>query len=445
MEHILTKQFLLFMKNHQLLNYRSTYLLAVSGGLDSMVMAHLFKEATIKMAIAHCNYGLRGKDSDLDEMFVEKWSKDNHITYFVKQTQLNLDGESIQLAARKIRYTWFNELKKKYGYYKIVTAHHLNDSFETTLINLIRGTGVKGLGGIPISSKHVIRPLIFATKDQLLDYATTNNIEWRKDTTNEKNDYVRNCIRHKIIPELSKLNTSLLSTFKRTSERLKLTSRLLEEMTQKTIKKYIKKNDNHLLIDIRWVTTPVDELLFSEILSAYGYNYNQTKKIIGAIGKSGKQFITNEWIGMMDRTVFYLLPNKISKTYHFQIGEEGNYHLLDKTIIVSKHKNSNIKVDFKNSSVAYIDADILSFPLTIRHWKKGDAFRPLGMKGRKKISDFLVDEKIPLALKSNILILTNEKNNKEEVVWVINHRISDQYKLTTLTKNVIKIEFFNKK
>ncbi|MEO1254591.1 MAG: tRNA lysidine(34) synthetase TilS, partial [Bacteroidota bacterium] len=293
--HSLQKQFHDFIYTHQLVGKGEKILLAVSGGVDSMVMCSLFRKEQIDFAIAHCNFGLRGLESDGDEALVIEWATQNRVSYFIES--FDLTGGSIQLEARNKRYRWFQQLANENGFQKIATAHHLNDSLETILMNLTRGTGYKGIAGIPVATDNIIRPLLFASKKDLIAYAQEDKIAWREDSSNVKDDYGRNRVRHHVIPELEKLNPSLLTSFSLTSERLRYSSSIINERVDKIRDEYFsKEGDSGFKLNLSWLTSGQDLLILSELLSEFDVNYATAKEIYSSIGKSGKTFLTKYWL-----------------------------------------------------------------------------------------------------------------------------------------------------
>lgn len=429
--HSLQKQFHDFIHSNHLVANSEKILLTVSGGLDSMVMADLFLRGGYDIEIAHCNFGLRGEESHRDEAFVLEWADQNSVNCYVKSFDLR-DG-SIQLEARNTRYQWFSELLLEHELDKIATAHHLNDSLETVLINLTRGTGIRGASGIPLRNGQIIRPLLCASKQELYNYAMDVGLEWREDSSNRKKDYDRNLIRHEVIPELEKLNPSLLNTFLYTSERLNFASEVLLQKVQKIKNRHLQREENRWVLSLHWIANASDEVILSEILSDYGVNYTTAKEVFRARGKSGKKFEVGGWLITMDREAIYIDQKISPKSEELTIKGTGKYHHgKSKFSIEERLKEDAV---FTSENVAFFDADLLEFPLKIRLWKDGDKFRPIGMKGSKKISDFLIDKKVPVSKKKEVLVM--ESNNT--IAWVIGYRISGHFKISSQTEKVIKI------
>ena len=429
--HSLQKQFHDFISAHQMIGKNEKVVLAVSGGLDSMVMCHLFQKTDLEFAIAHCNFGLRGEESDGDEAFVMEWAHTNNINCFVKS--FDLGENSIQLEARNARYNWFYELLDEYGFNKIATAHQLNDSLETLLFNLSRGTGFKGISGVPTIAGNVIRPLLFASRKSLMAFAMDERIEWREDSSNQKDDYNRNYIRHHIVPEMEKLNASLLKSFLLTNERLRYGADVIEEKVNEIKEEHFRKEGHGgYQLSLEWIKEEKDLVILSEILSSFHVNYSTCKEIYHCLGKPGKSFPTEKWFITMDRD-FLFIDEKESQQVEMRIDKVGSYDLGKDVLrfeLIEKKE-----VTFESESVGYFDADQLGFPVVIRPWRDGDRFQPLGMKSSKKVSDLLVDLKVPVRDKKNVYVI----ESNERIAWVVNHRISDLFKITDETTRVLKV------
>lgn len=428
--HSLQKRFQDFILTHNLLSGDDHALLAVSGGVDSMVLFDLFSAANYKFSVAHCNYGLRGDDSDKDEVWVREACEKNGIEFHSKKIKLS---GSIQVEARNQRYQWFNELAREYGYSKICTAHHLDDSFETTLFNLVRGTGIKGLKGVARENGLLIRPLLFAAKHEILDYAKNSGLKWREDISNQKADYDRNKLRIEVVPRLKEINTSLLKTYASTSERLEFTSQFMLDYCEKIKREFFDTERSEL--GLQWISKPSDLIILAEILSEYGVNYPTAKEVYESIGDSGKTFPGNEFVIYMDRDSLLLRENSSTDIVRMEIDKEGDYQVGRHCFTVEKCDREKVQLG-NNEEIALLDAESINFPLTIRGWKDGDVFIPLGMKGRKKVSDFLIDAKVPLALKNELLIIEDQ----EKIVWIVGMRISEECKILESTEVVIKIK-----
>ncbi len=437
----------------QLLNYidkqklwqpEEKVLAGVSGGIDSVVLAHLLHEAGIPFAIAHCNFRLRGSDSDGDEVFVKNLAKQLGVEIFVRRFDTRKFAEkhgiSIQMAARELRKEWFGSLMKNEGFDAIATAHHLNDSLETVLFNLAKGTGIAGLKGIPPRQGNYIRPLMFATRQMIEKYANSHGIAWREDRSNETVKYHRNLIRHEVIPVLKKINPALESTFVHSMEKIIAASSVFNEVVHE--KKAIllestgrgyRINKNKLLESHEF------QIILYEILKPFGFNYSQTFNLVSALrSQPGKVFESQEYLLTLDREYLFIDPKSENKNGQKSIEERTREVTAGRIkLTFEKLNRKDVKLN-ADSNTAFLDYDKLEFPLVLRPWKKGDFFIPLGMKGKKKVSDFMIDEKIPLNLKNQVMVLQSGKN----LVWIAGYRIDDRYKITDKTRRIYKVRNF---
>lgn len=406
-------------------------LVTVSGGVDSIVLCHLLKKYNANFAIAHCNFGLRAEESDKDECFVEELAEalevNIHIKKFDTKEYLKNAGISIQMAARELRYQWFSELAKQKGYKYILTAHHQNDLLETVLLNLIRGTGIAGLHGIKPKAGNIIRPLLFATKEHVLKYAEENNLDWREDSSNESAKYQRNLLRLEVIPILKKINSNLEQTLHQSVEKISAAEAIFNQYIEGCRIDFLTKREHYVSLEFEFLKEEIEpHLILFELLRPYGFNYSQSEDILRNLDNdAGKKYISSTYILVKDRTELIITEKSETNIFlHIQI--ESNTHQIyfpwsDSTIKIQTTTGFEKTNDF---SVAYLNYEKLKFPITARLWKEGDSFHPLGMKGKKKVSDFLNDLKIPLNLKENVSVILSG----EDIVWVVGYRIDERYK-----------------
>ena len=440
--------FLTFVNDHQLPLPTTPSLLAVSGGADSMVMAELFRRAEFPFALAHCNFGLRGDESDADERFVRQWAENAgvpcHVRHFDTQQTADNQRISIQMAARDLRYAWFDELLHQFGYTYLALAHHADDSIETVLLNLVRGTGLPGLLGIAPVRASTIRPLLYTSKKEILDFARTQNITWREDSSNATDHYRRNVLRHQVLPVLQELNPSLEGTFRHTTERLRAASSLLDSLLSDWKTKAVREIGETLYVSLdllRQAREPAYQL--HTVLEPLGYKYPQTKDIVAALDAlSGKQFHSLTHTVIKDRLELIISPINHSLAIDpIQIHEHDTHISLAErgTLTLTRHTYAP---DFKPASDtrrAYFDAALLRFPLTVRPWQHGDWFCPFGMKGkRKKVSDLLVENKVPVSQKSRCLVLIN---GDATILWVIGMRADNRFRLGTCTNYFVQMDY----
>ena len=434
-------QLLNYIKKQKLFQPGDKIVLAVSGGIDSMVMLNLFQKTNFSYAIAHCNFKLRGEESNADQLLVEQTAAECKVPYFFHTFQTRdyaeKHGISIQMAARELRQEWFSELLKNEGYDWIATGHHLNDSFETALFNLAKGTGISGLKGIPPKNNRYIRPLMFASREMILDYAREQNIIWNEDRSNQTIKYHRNLIRHQIVPELKKINPNLEETFASSMEKIEAAERIYQNSVHDIKEALIEPIDDVIRLDKGKINCLHEAGMYLyEILNEYGFNFQQVKDILIKMnGQPGKTFYSKNHQLIVDRKYLFISnrPEKEDIEISFGADAEEVVHQYGQLIL---QKIDIGDVAFSgDENIAFLDFDRLKFPLAVRPWRQGDRFQPLGMRHKKKLSDFMIDEKIPLNLKRQVLVLTSG----DEVVWIIGLRIDDRYKITGKTRNVYKI------
>lgn len=412
-------------------------LLAVSGGIDSMVLLSVLKKMSLEIGVAHCNFQLRGHDSDADAIFVEEQTNALQVPFFLQ----SFDTEdyatehklSIQVAARKLRYDWFHELLTQENYDYIVTAHHLDDQVETFLIHLSRGTGLHGLLGIPAQNEKVIRPLLSISRTEIETYAKENNITWREDASNASDKYVRNKIRHKIIPVLKELNPSFLTSFQNTISNLQQASDLITESSAIVFEKVALLENKTIKIDCEKLLqyTHYKAYLY-QWLKEYGFTaWEDIYNLVAA--QSGKQIFSATHLLLKDRDFLLLLPKNKEEDEKVYFIEKDSKNLKF-PLNVSLCQTDDILEPTNNS--IFVDQNKLSFPLVVRKKQEGDYFYPSGMKGKKKLSKYFKDEKYSLLDKEKQWLLTS--NN--EIVWVIGKRADQRFLAHSETKEIVKIE-----
>lgn len=437
-------QFLSFINKHNLIQPSQKVLLAVSGGMDSVVMCDLFSKAKINFVIAHCNFGLRGEESNEDEMFVKKLSIKYKVPFMVTTFQTADFAEtekiSIQMAARILRYEWFEKIRKEQNCDYIATAHHQNDVLETVLLNLTKGTGIAGLHGIRVKNGHIIRPLLFVDKETIFDYVVENQVIWREDSSNESNKYQRNLIRNEVVPLLKQINTNLENTMQHTVERIAAVEDIFEQEIEMLRKQITWSDAQAVFVNYKAIQTlsqPVIKL--SELLKPYHFTYQQSQDIFEAFDKeSGKTFLSPTHTLVKDRTEL-VITQKSLQSFVSQVITADDETLIVNSLKLEIGKSFERTEDFVVPTVrkiACLDADKVRFPLQLRKWKEGDWFCPLGMNKKKLISDFLIDQKVPLNLKKEVYLLTSNGS----VVWVIGMRIDDRFKVTDKTEKVVLLK-----
>jgi tRNA(Ile)-lysidine synthase len=431
-----------FVRNNGLFSKTGRILLTVSGGIDSVVMADLFHKSGFSFGIAHCNFSLRGKESDLDEEFTRKLAAGYKVQFYTKRFETKafsaLHKISVQMAARELRYNWFEEIRSSYGFDCIATAHHLDDQAETFLINLLRGTGISGLHGILPIQGLVVRPMLFAYRKDIIGYARENSIRYREDSSNLEEKYLRNKIRHKIIPQLEELNPEFRKTL--TSEISIL--REWEKVGRKEIKRKItgltKKQKGTTIVDLAALKkTSAPEICAWEILSAFGFNPDAVSGIMEHPGEtSGRTFLSPTHRAVTNRDSLIIEPLGAVKVEPSRMISEKTKRLSIplglKISLIDYRKNKIIPA---GREFASLDYDKLNFPLELRKWKPGDSFHPFRMKGKKKVSDLLIDEKASLPEKEQTYVLCSSG----KITWVVGRRIDQRFSVTSKTTIILRL------
>jgi tRNA(Ile)-lysidine synthase len=410
--------------------------LAVSGGIDSIVLVDLLHKLDYEIAVLHCNFSLRDAESDGDEAFVKSFCRERNIEAIVQKfdtKQFALDYKlSIQVAARKLRYDWFHEQLEKINFDYILTAHHLNDSLETFLINFSRGTGLDGLTGIPAQNDRIIRPLLPFSREEIEVYAKENKIQWREDSSNSSDKYLRNKLRHDVIPILKEVQPNLLSSFENTVKHLQQAQSLVNDASRIIYKEVVKEDDNSIKINLKKLTQLDNfQAYLYQWLKDFGFvAWNDIYDLVSA--QSGKKVLSPDFILLKDRDFFILTPKIDAEiNQEFLIGKEES-----KVNIPLKFTFCNVSdISVTDSNSIFVDENKLQFPLTLRKWQEGDYFYPFGMTGKKMLSKYFKDEKFSLIDKLNTWILCSDN----QIVWVISKRMDDRFKVNNNTTTILKI------
>jgi len=423
-----------FLKNKNLL-------IAASGGIDSTVCIHLLHNLNYKISLAHCNFNLRKMDSKLDELFVEEEAKNLLIPYFVKSfdtiNYAQNKGLSIQLAARELRYDWFELLISNNGFDYLITAHHLDDSLETFLINLARGTGLGGLTGIPEINDKVIRPLLPFTREDIESYAKKNNLDWREDLSNAQTKYLRNKLRHDVIPSLKDLNKNFMNAFAKTLDHLKGSENIIKdrmEVIAHEIEEFHGDIHQFNITRIKMLSDPKAYLF--ELLKDYGFT--DWKEIVNLLdAQSGKQIFSKKHRLLKDRDLLLLTSLEINEEIKTSVIHENDKVIINSDLYL-KFDDSDLKaLNIGSKEIITVDKNLLKFPLVVRKWEKGDYFYPAGMQGKKKLSKFFKEVKMSLLEKDKIWLLCTKEN---KIIWVIGKRQDDRFRVTNKTVEILKIE-----
>lgn len=435
------KEFNKYIKDNKLFKKQDKILVAISGGADSIALAHLMKRSGYKCIFAHCNFNLRDKESDTDEVFCKNFAIKHNTEIYTKSFNTKdyaiKNKLSIEEAARNLRYNWFEKIRIREKCKYIVTAHHLNDNIETFFIKFTSGTGIRGLSGIKNKNKKIIRPLLFAKRSEIENYCNVNNLKFRTDKSNFDTKFTRNKFRNNIIPLFTEMNPNFENTIAKNLKILTDIHKIYNKAIKKAIKKCVQKKNNIIKINIKKLQKlEAPETYLFELIRKFGFNSADTSDIYNAINShSGKIFYSTTHRLLKDRKHFIIKKN-----------EKFNH---GKKVIISNIKNINPTLpfvfeiikktpDFKinsDSKTAFIDFEKLKFPITIRTFLKGDFFYPLGMNNKKNLSDFYTDLKLNLFEKEDTLIM----ESKDKIFWIVDKRIDNRFKITEKTKAILKI------
>ena len=443
-------QFQAYINRYNLLAEGDKVILALSGGIDSMALADLLLKTKVEFVVAHCNFHLRGEKSDGDEIFVREFAEKNGIHCFVKHFETEKyaaeQGISIEMAARDLRYAWFEELRQQLGYDKIAVAHHADDQAETFFINLLRGAGLNGLKGMKPHNGVIIRPLLWASREQIRKYAVENHIVWREDHTNVESVYLRNRIRNQLLPVFDELQPKARQGLYKSLEHLSAENELYRSLLKEKLVQFVERDGEiqrlpYSKIIKAEVPEPVEgptysfQLLF-EWLRQNGFNTDQCHFIFDAIGTGvGNQYCSTTHRLVIGRDELQLFEIKEDSNDEIQI-EIGEEKILSPVhLCFSKLEKTPDFVIDKSPIVAQLDFDKLKFPLTLRRWRHGDRFHPFGMKGSKLLSDFFVDQKFSEYQKQNVWLLVSAD---DDILWVVGYRIDDHFKIGNDTKTVFE-------
>jgi tRNA(Ile)-lysidine synthase len=416
----------------------SKLLIAISGGIDSVVLTHLCHKMGLNIALAHCNFNLRGKESDADEDFVLQLAEDLELEVFIESFETKSFAEdknlSVQMAARELRYHWFSELSEQLNFDYILTAHHADDNLETFFINLSRGTGLDGLLGIPVLNKNIARPLLNFSRDDIENYAKEQKLEWREDSSNNSTKYLRNKLRHDVIPILKEMNPQFLQNLAKTQVHLNDSKCIIDDKISEVFDSVITQIDDFTFsLNIKEIKKLSHAKAYMyELLKDFGFSeWEDVFNLLDA--QSGKYIQTNSHRLIKDRD--FLLLSEINS----DSSESINSSETDKIVETPFGTLFIDEVDAvleSQKTIIYVDKNLLKFPLTIRKWEQGDVFYPLGMAGKKKVSKYFKDKKFSLLDKENTWLLCSD----EAIVWVINNRADNRFRVTDNTKTILKIE-----
>lgn len=433
-----------FIDSNQLLIDNDRILVGVSGGADSVVLLHILLKLGFECVVAHCNFHLRGDESMRDELFVEKLAEKYKLIYkktdfdtvrFAKSNKI-----SIEMAAREMRYAWFKKLAPENKCQTIATAHHTDDSIETLLLNMIRGTGLKGLTGIEPRNGDIVRPVLCCTRSEIEQYAQKNKLEYITDSTNLANEYSRNKIRNLILPMMADINPSVKQSLAENISRFRGSWKIYSEKIAEIEAHITFNKENQTFVDIDKLKSQSDpKTILFEILQKYQFNSDVISNIFEALDKSsGKRYYSDTHRLLKDREHLIVDEIEPNNTLEFSIDESTKSISIPINLSLNKKARNEDFIISKKSDKIHIDADKIKFPLTLRKWKKGDSFHPFGMKESKKLSDFFINEKINRNQKENIWLLVSDN----KIVWIIGLRMDERFRITEKTKNILEISLY---
>lgn len=416
-------------------------MLAVSGGIDSVVLCQLSKEAGLSFAIAHCNFGLRGEESDRDENFVrslgEKYGVEVYVKRFATATFANEQKMSIQEAARKLRYEWFEGVRRETGFAYTLLAHHADDNIETLLMNFFRGTGLEGLMGMPEEKRdsHCLRPMLHLRRSEIEAYAKEHGLQWVDDSSNVSSKYTRNFFRNELIPQLRNVFPQVEENLLNNLHRFRQTNTLYKELAEDLKKKVCEIKGEEVHIPVLKLMKYRDTSLIYEIIRDYGFGEKYLPEVIKLAEASSGKYIANETHRIIRHRAWFIIAPKTTSAATFVIEKEDESVRFDSQELLLTFSRSGKFLLDKSPAVAQLDAKEIQFPLLLRKWKKGDYFYPLGMRKKKKLARFFIDMKLSQTQKENLWIVESHKR----IVWVVGYRIDDRFKITDTTRDVLQL------
>ena len=438
----MVKAFREHIEKHSLCQPDENILVAVSGGVDSVVMLHLLYHSGYRLAVAHCNFQLRAGESDSDERFVRKLTEQYEIPLFVKHCETRMYAGkakiSIEMAARRLRYNWFAELLETHQFQKLAIGHNKDDDAETFFIKLLRGSGLDGLKGILVKRENIIRPLLFASRKEIMTYAKEHHLSFREDSSNASDDYLRNRIRHHLLPFYEKEFPGGTKALVESMEKLKKTETIFRQLLKEKKNQLFHRTDNEISIDkssIRHLKPRGAWLFF--LLEDFGFNRSAIDDFCQTLetSQTGQMFHTGNYTLLNDSNKLIIKKNKTASAKEFFINDLTESVNEPLQLIFEQFPNHSDFSFVSDKTIAYFDADKLSLPLKLRHWRKGDRFVPFGMRGSKLLSNFFSDEKINRFERENLWLLLSGKN----IIWITGYRSSNRFRVAGKTKKILKI------
>jgi len=444
----LLKAFEKYVERHELFSHDDKILLAVSGGVDSMVMLSIFVRLGYNVGVAHCNFHLRGEESDGDTEMVtaecEKLGVHCHTNHFDTEAEMARTGDSMEMAARRLRYGWFNELCKAEGYSTIAVAHHTNDSIETFFINLLRGTGLRGLTGINRQYGKVVRPLLYASRKDILEYAKQNHIQYREDSSNLSTKYLRNKIRLGLLPMLNEINPRFTSLMRGNIYRLDDAQRFIDAAIDRIRETALHSENGIDTINVAAIDEmyPRDFVIYELLNSCYGFKGDVVEELNKALkrGVTDRRFYSRDYVAYLDRGNIMITHIGDEDDCEVVVERDEIRSYCGNSVLYYEHTDiDNVNEYRLPSNVALLDETKLQYPLRLRRWREGDSFIPFGMAGRKKVGDYLTDQKVPVVERKRQFVLLSG----EDIVWIVGRRTDERFRVGKSTENILKITKLN--
>ncbi len=433
-----------YVERHELFSHEDKILLTVSGGVDSMVMLSIFVRLNYNVEVAHCNFGLRGKESDEDTEMVlcecEKLGIVCHTKNFDTLGEMARTGDSMEMTARRLRYEWFYELCQTEGCTVIAVAHHANDSIETFFINLLRGTGLRGLTGINRQYGRVVRPLLYATRKDILEYAVQNHIPYREDSSNRSTKYLRNKIRLGLLPLLQEINPKFTALMRGNLYRLNDAQRFIDAAID-NIREVALHSENGIdTIEVGAIDSiyPRDFVIYELLNSSYGFKGDVVEELNKALkrGVTDRRFYSRDYVAYLDRGNILVARIEEEDDCEVIVERDEMRSYCGNSVLYYEHTDiDNVNEYRLPSDVALIDESKLQYPLRLRRWREGDTFIPFGMAGRKKVGDYLTDQKVPIVERKRQFVLVSG----EDIVWVVGRRTDERFRVSAKTENILKV------
>lgn len=433
-----------YVERHELFSHEDKILLTVSGGVDSMVMLSIFVRLGYNIGVAHCNFGLRGKESDEDTEMVlhecEKLGIVCHSKRFDTEGEMARTGDSMEMTARRLRYEWFYELCHTEGYNVIAVAHHANDSIETFFINLLRGTGLRGLTGINRQYGRVVRPLLYATRKDILEYAVHNHIPYREDSSNRSTKYLRNKIRLGLLPMLQEINPRFTPLMRGNLYRLNDAQRFIDVAIDRIRDTAVRRENGIDIINVEAIDEmyPREFVIYELLNSTYGFKGDVVEELHRALkhGATNRRFYSRDYVAYLDRGLIMVAPIQEEDDCEVIVERDDMRSYCGNSVLYYEHTDiDNVSEYNLPSNIALIDEAKLQYPLRIRRWREGDSFIPFGMAGRKKVGDYLTDQKVPIVERKRQFVLVSG----EDIVWIVGRRTDERFRVGAKTENILKI------